>query len=198
MNMISIMKHESTMLPVDRIDPTDRQTYDLQRDEVLFLQDEHTRGLFRVLEGSIDLTRCTRDGHQFRVHRARSGETFAEASLFAKHYHCTATANRASRVVEFKRAAIERLLATDASFTQSLLSCFAQQIQQERRRAELLCVRSADERVLAAIADGVVLDDIASFADSIALAPETVYRSLASLTRHGRLNKVARGQYQLR
>ena len=79
-----------------------------------------------------------------------------------------------------------------------MASRFATQIQETRRRVELLSIRAADERILAALNDGLLVEDITTFAEIIGLAPETVYRSLAQLSQRGQILKTAGGQYQLR
>jgi len=132
------------------------------------------------------------------IHRARSGGIFAEASLFSDTYHCTATAACEILVVEFKRSVISKLLNTDNDFACSMASRFASQIQESRRRVELLSIRSADERILAALEDGLLIEDITTFAEIIGLAPETTYRTLAQLSQNGQILKTARGQYKLR
>jgi len=78
-----------------------------------------------------------------------------------------------------------------------MASRFATQIQETRRLVELLSIRAADERILAALNDGLLVEDIATFAETIGLAPETVYRSLAQLSKRGQILKTARGQYHI-
>lgn len=100
-------------------------------------------------------------------------------------------------VIECKRVAISQLLDTDIDFARSMASRFASQIQEARRRVELLSIRAADQRILAALRDGLLVEDITTFADTIGLAPETVYRSLAQLSKDNQIIKTARGQYQM-
>ena len=86
---------------------------------------------------------------------------------------------------------------TDVEFARSMASRFASQIQETRRHVELLSIRSADERVLAALKDGLLVEEITTFAETIGLAPETVYRALAQLSKEYRIEKTARGQYRI-
>ena len=183
--------------PLDRLDKSDLLRRELAYGETLFVQNSATTGLFYLVSGTIDLKRSTRSGHIVMIHRARSGDTFAEASLFSDTYHCTATAVCEVLVIECKRSAISRLLDMDIEFARSMASRFATQIQESRRRVELLSIRAADERILTALNDGLLVEDITTFAEIIGLAPETVYRTLAQLSREGRIVKTARGQYRL-
>jgi len=184
--------------PLNRLAKSDQICRKLDGGETLFVQDSATTGLFYLVSGTIDLKRMTKNGHNVMIHRARLGETFAEASLFSDTYHCTATAASEALVIECKRAAISWLLKTDIEFAQSMASQFATQIQETRRRVELLSIRAADERILAALHDGLLVEDITTFAETIGLAPETVYRTLAQLSEKGLILKTARGQYQTR
>ena len=191
------MSIESLPPPLNRVDKSDRVRRTLDYGEALFVQDSATAGLFYMISGTIDLKRATNTGHSVMIHRARSGDTFAEASLFSDTYHCTATAVCDAIVIECKRAAISRLLNTDIEFACSMASRFATQIQETRRRVELLSIRAANERILAALNDGLLVEDITTFAETIGLAPETVYRTLTQLSKEGHIEKKARGQYQI-
>ncbi len=191
------MSIESLPPPLNRVDKSDRVRRTLEYGEALFVQDSATAGLFYLASGTIDLKRATNTGHSVMIHRARSGDTFAEASLFSNTYHCTATAVCEAVVIECKRAAISRLLNTEIEFARSMASRFATQIQETRRRVELLSIRAADERILAALNDGLLVEDITTFAETIGLASETVYRTLTQLSKEGHVEKTARGQYQI-
>lgn len=182
--------------PLNRLAKHDQKRRTLAGGEALFVQDSATAGLFYLVSGTIDLKRMTKNGHSVTIHRARSGETFAEASLFSDSYHCTATAISEALIIECKRLAISKLLDTNIDFARLMASRFAMQIQESRRRVELLSIRSANERILTAINDGLLVDNIASFADIVGLAPETVYRALGKLSNKGAIVKTARGTYR--
>jgi len=183
--------------PLDKLPESGQTCRKLVEGQTLFIQDRATIGLFFLVAGIVDLKRVTNTGHSIMIHRARSGDTFAEASLFSDSYHCTATAVIKSLVIECKRTAILRLMDTDVEFARSMASRFASQIQETRRHVELLSIRSADERVLAALKDGLLVEEITTFAETIGLAPETVYRALAQLSKEYRIEKTARGQYRI-
>ncbi|MEM7257666.1 MAG: Crp/Fnr family transcriptional regulator [Pseudomonadota bacterium] len=169
----------------------------LKAGEAVFLQNAPTTGLFYTLTGIIDLRRTTPEGHDILIHRARAADTFAEASLFSECYHCSAIAAVDSVVVECSRVAITEQLADNADFAQQLLHRFARQLQASRRQVELLHIKSADQRIIAALHDGLLVDDINTFANTIGLTPPTVYRTLRQLADSGTVTKSARGKYQL-
>ena len=183
--------------PLHKLDENDRVPRTLVQGETLFLQDSTSAGIYYLISGTIDLSRTTNSGHSVMIHRARSGETFAEASLFSDRYHCMATANCESRVIECRRTAVMSLLNSDAEFARTIAFRFATQIQESRRRVELLSIRAADERILSALSDGLLVEEITTFAALIGLAPETAYRKLKQLTKNGHIIKSARGRYQI-
>lgn len=59
----------------------------------LFHQGDSARGIFLLAAGAMRLARVTPDGAVVTLHLVRPGEMFAEASLFARHYHCDAIAD---------------------------------------------------------------------------------------------------------
>ncbi len=194
--MISVMSVEFLPPPLDQLTKSDRKHRSLASGDILFDQDSASTGLFYLVSGTIDLKRLTKDGHSIVIHRARSGDTFAEASVFSDNYHCTAMAVIESQIIECARSAISELLDTNVDFARSMAYRFAMQIQESRRRVELLSIRSADERILAALHDGLLVDNISSFAEVVGLAPETVYRTLGKLNKKGLIVKTARGIYR--
>lgn len=183
--------------PLNRLNKGAQRRISLSEKESLFRQDGSTGGLYLLTRGSVELHRFTRDGEAIVLHRPLAGETFAEASLFTSNYHCDAVAVSASEVIELDRSAVLGLFASDQEFAKALAARFASQIQTYRRRFEVVAIRSADERVYTALCDGMLTGDIKSFASEIGLTHEVVYRALAKLVKNGRIEKTARGQYQL-
>ncbi|MFT5048091.1 MAG: CRP-like cAMP-binding protein [Porticoccaceae bacterium] len=121
----------------------------------MFFQNNPTAGLYYLISRTINLKRSSSSGHSVIIHRAHAGDTFAEASVVSDTYHCTATALVESQLIECSRSAIESLFNSDLNFAKSMASRFARQMQQSRRRVELLSIRAADERILEAIGDGL-------------------------------------------
>lgn len=172
-------------------------TLSLVKGDTLYLQGSETTGLYFLQSGSIDLIRSSRSGHDVVIHRAREQELFAEASLFSPQYHCTAMASSDATVLKCQKGALLQLIKTNTLFSTAMMSLFATQIQESRRRIELLSISAADERIMAALLDGASVEDISKFSDFVGLAPATTYRALASLHRRGKLLKISRGKYQL-
>jgi CRP/FNR family transcriptional regulator, dissimilatory nitrate respiration regulator len=162
-----------------------------------FRQGDPARGLFAVVNGLIELRRITEEGVPVAIHKAGKGETFAEASLFSELYHCDAVAVEPSEIIMIKRSHVLELFGTDSAFAIALARRFAGQIQNYRRRIEILAIRNARERVYAGLTEGLMNTDIKGYASEIGLTHEAVYRALAVLVSEGRILKTGRGRYRL-
>lgn len=197
--MIEIMNKQTTTLPSPfaQLPANARRETRIATGETLFRQGEACTAFYLVISGLVHQIRHTQAGETLLVHRAGDGETIAEASLFASGYHCDCVAVRDTRLVSFNKSDVLSLLNSDASFAASFVKRLAHQVQGYRRRLELIAIRSAEDRVFAALSDGWIANNIRQFADEIALSPEATYRAFASLTKSGRVRKHARGCYVL-
>lgn len=164
--------------------------------EHLFRQGDAPRSAFRLVTGALRLERRTFDGRLVVIHRARAGEVFAEASLFAPAYHCDAVATEASSVEAVARDAVLAAMRADPAVAEALLARMAGQLQDARRRLELRDVRGARDRVLLQLdlladRDGIVLvpGALQDLAAEIGLTREAYYRTLAALARAGLLTR---------
>jgi CRP-like cAMP-binding protein len=182
--------------PLNRLPSSAFRLHTIDREKTLFRQGAATRGLFFLLDGAIHLQRVTEAGHEVMVLKAVPGETFAEASLFHRSYHCSAVATKHSKVIECAKPAVIMRYREDPEFALTMCERFAHQVQHTRARLELYSIRSADDRVFRAVLDGMLKGSVKSLAHEIGLSPEVVYRSLASLTQSGRIQKVGYGQYE--
>jgi len=169
----------------------------VDKGETLFRQGDAVRGMFFLASGEIKLARHTENGETISIHRAMAGETFAEASLFSETYHCNAIARMPGRIIEIDRHILVDVFHRDAEFALAIAARFAGQVQTYRRRIELLAIRSAEDRVLDAVRDGLLVSDIKTFSTTIGLTHEATYRALAALVRKGHLVKPERGRYRL-
>ena len=163
----------------------------LESGEILFHQGSKATAVYRVETGRIRLVRHLEDGTSVALHVARTGETFAEASMFATTYHCDAVADVATEVIAVPKAKIATILATDAQSALALVQHLALQVRDLRARLEMRNVRSASARVLAWLrhrASGtpptIELDQTwTEIATEIGLTREATYRALAALQR---------------
>ena len=164
----------------------------LRPGEALFHQGDATRGMFLLRQGRVRLLRHAPDGREVILHAVMPGESFAEASLFSPAYHCSCIASAASSVILLPGDATRALLAADAALASAFMARMAAQVRDLRATLELRNIRSAEERLLAALRlraqpDGTVPlpDTLKALAAQIGMAHETLYRALARLTTAG-------------
>ncbi len=199
--MISVMVEKASVelpKPLDLLSNDDRRSLELTAGARLFCQGDAARGMYYLCVGRVNLIRHTEDGREILIHRANAGTTFAEASLFSDTYHCDACVIMDSMVVECSRSRLLELYERESGFALAMSERFSRQIQHARRHIEILSIRSAQERVYRAVVAGLLVGNVNALADEIGLSPETVYRSLASLVKSGRIDKVGYGRYAVR
>ena len=177
--------------------PDAKQEIVMQQGDVLFRQNQITSGLYRVVIGCVTLTRTSITGEDLTIHRAVSGEYFAEASIFSNTYHCDAICTEDGNVQKISKNAVKKAMQSDPAFSEELTRRLATQVQQYRAHIELLAIRSAKERVLAAFEAGYLATTIPGFASRINLTHEATYRALRTLCDEGRMKRVKRGHYIL-
>lgn len=173
------------------------KTKRVDQDTVLFSRGDRTRNMYGLLLGSARLLRYTVDGTPITLHRARLGSFFAEASLFASTYHCDGEASAGSVVMAFPKSAVLELMERDASFARAFCQHMARQVQGLRSNLELRGIRSAEERVVAALSlklrDGQNRVELPGtwkdFAQDVGLTHEALYRALKRLEVSGRLRR---------
>lgn len=165
--------------------------------DVLFRQAEATTGLYRVHRGCVTLRRTTLAGDTLTLHRATAGDLFAEASVFSDQYHCDAICTVGGDVHHISKAETLEQLSTDKGFALAFTALLAQQVQSYRFLLEITAIKSAEERVFAAVSAGYLDGAVTEFATRIHLTHEACYRALRTLCNQGRLTQTGRGQYQL-
>lgn len=126
----------------------DRATYqDLAAKQILFQQGESANSIYFLLEGQIRLASFTEEriiNHYFVL----AGESFAETSLFADTYFCTAIANKSSRVVAIDKELVRQVLKEDSNFATAYMSQLTYRYENIKTLLELRSIRSARERFL--------------------------------------------------
>ena len=183
--------------PFSRFCDTDIRQIPITSGDVLFHQSEPTTGLYRVIQGCVTLRRTTKAGDELTLHRAMSGDIFAEASVFSDQYHCDAVCTLSGEVQRISKSAVLTKLSHDSKFAVSFSALLARQVQTYRHLLEITAIKSAEERVLAAVAEGYLQGTVVEFATGIHLTHEACYRALRLLCKQGRLNQTGRGKYQL-
>jgi len=169
-------------------------------DHVLFHRGDATHHMYGVTHGQAHLRRITREGAEIIVHRAQGGELFAEAALFSSHYHCDGIAIAGAKIAVFEKTAMLDLMQRDGAFAVMFCQRMAGQVQRLRSNIELRAMRSAEDRIMAALSLRLGERDThyelpgtwKGFAQEIGLTHEALYRALKRLEQSKRLKREGR------
>lgn len=166
--------------------------------DFVFRRGDRADQIFYIIEGSVRLERHTPDGRHLVLHTANAGEFFAEASLFADHYHCDAVAPKPTTVRVYPKKDVLTAIMVDPASAEGLLAHMARQLQATRQRAELRAVKSARERVVLyfeSVADAgrrvALHGQLQDMAAELGLTREVFYRTLAGLEQDGVIKREA-------
>jgi CRP/FNR family transcriptional regulator, dissimilatory nitrate respiration regulator len=161
------------------------------RDGWVFRKGDSVRAVYFVIDGEIRLSRFSKSGGEIALHRAGTGDFFAEAALNAARYQCNAIASRDTTLVAFPAGKMRMYLAKDPQFAREWATFLARQLHGARARLERLAIKSAAERVLHYIqVEGTgphsvvrLAGTVKDLAQELGLTHEALYRTLARLKR---------------
>jgi len=181
---------------ITRLDPGARvEAFDA--DTILFHRGDPARHMFGVLGGQASLRRTTIEGAEIIVHRAHRDELFAEAALFSPTYHCDGIVTAGTRIAWLDKMVVLQQIQEDGPFAAAFCQRLAGQVQRLRSNIELRAMRSAEDRIMAALSlrlgEGETRCTLAgtwkSFAAEIGLSHEALYRALKRLEQAKRLHR---------
>lgn len=181
--------------PFSYLPPNASRSIQMQQGDVLFGQGQTASGLYRVVSGCVTLRRTSLGGDVLTLHRAVAGGYFAEASVFSDSYHCDGICTYAGSVLKIAKGVVVAMMRSDPEFSEAFSRLLAVEVQHYRTHIELLAIRSAKSRVMAAVQAGYLQTTIPEFASQINLTHEACYRALRILCDEGRLIKLGRGRY---
>ncbi|MEO0915496.1 MAG: Crp/Fnr family transcriptional regulator [Pseudomonadota bacterium] len=180
------------MLPSDRL-----IKLTVRKGTVLFREGETTDGLFVCLSAAVRMERSGPDGEPVTIHTVERLQSFAEASVFSDTYHCDAVVLADGEIVRIPKSIV---LAgfSDIEFSTAYNRIMSRQVQTYRQIVEIISIRSAVERVYAAVVAGLLeATTVMNLSKRIALTHEATYRALRTPVSQGRLENPSRGQYRL-
>jgi CRP-like cAMP-binding protein len=165
--------------------------------EFLFNKGDSATHLYTVRAGCVRMVRFSREGDPVVMHTARAGDGLAEASLFSPIYHCDAEAVLPSSVTCYDKKIIVAILRDSPEKALAYIALFSRQVRSLRTLLEVRSIRSARDRVLhylMLLADPETMTvrvpgSIKEMAQNLALAHETLYRTLATLEREGEISR---------
>jgi CRP-like cAMP-binding protein len=137
--------------------------------------------MYLVRSGVIALERPLRDGTALTLNVATVGMALAEASVFAKTYHCDAIARTNAQIAIVPRAAFRSALYERPDAALSLVETHAKEVQSLRARIEILRLRRVSDRLEAwlELNGQPPAGEWIRVADQIGVSPPALYRELA-------------------
>jgi CRP-like cAMP-binding protein len=169
----------------------------LAQGEFLFQNGAASTHLYTVLDGCVRMVRFSWDGVPVVMHTACAGDGLAEASLFSPIYHCDAEAILPSTVACYDKKIIMAILRDSPEKALACIALFSRQVRSLRTLLEVRAIRSARERVLHYLmlqADPETMTlslggSVKAMAHDLAMASETLYRTLAGLEKEGKISR---------
>ncbi len=150
---------------------------------LVFERDDPVNQYYAVHSGEVHLLRRQEDGTGVILQRAYSGSILGEASFSTDAYHCSAVAVEDSTLIAFNRKTVRELLSNDPAAALAFASHLAREVQNARRRAEIISLRKVADRVDAWLVwNNDKLPAKGSWyrmAGEIGVSPEALYRELA-------------------
>ena len=164
----------------------------VERGADLFVQGDPADRFFVVLEGWVKLYRINRDGAEAVVHMVNTGESFAEAAMFAQgNFPVCAQAVTDLRVVSITAQAFARCVQADVGTAFAMLGSMSMRLRTLVQQIEQLQIQSAPQRVASFLLKLCPADEgSATFtlpvekslvARRLGIQPETFSRALAKL-----------------
>ena len=193
------LKNTTKMLLFDLPEPLRRisrvQNYD--RGQMLFRLGDPARYVFFVYSGEVRMLRSGRAGEDILLHRARSGEYFAEAALECPHYLCDGIAFRASILAVIPKSELAALIDNDRRFSRQWNSLLTRELRAARARIERLALSSVAERIRHFIvtegrdssSEVVLSGSLKDLARDLGVTHEALYRTIARMQKAGEIDR---------
>ena len=170
---------------------------DYDRGQMLFRLGDPARSVFFVFRGEVRMLRSGYAGEEILLHRARSGEYFAEAAIDCPHYLCDAIAFQASTLAVIPKRELAALINNDRSFSRQWNSLLNRELRAARARIERLALSSVAERVRHfLITEGrdsscevVLSGSLKDLARDLGVTHEALYRTLARMQKAGEIDR---------
>lgn len=165
----------------------------LEPGQAVFRAGDAASAVYRVLAGEVHMLRRAPDGAEIVLQRARAGDFFAEASLFATHYHCDAVSVGASRCLCLPAESVRQCLGQDPEFALAWIASLSRSLRLQRAAQERLALKSTRARIVHYLVDRgdngrVTLDQpLLRWATELGVSHEALYRTLAAMEKDGLL-----------
>lgn len=159
----------------------DGRAIEFEKGEMVFRNEDKITSSYLVVRGAISLERVLPNGDKLVLNIAHEGNLLAEASLFAKHYHCDGVVLQNSKVLRLKRSDLLKRLENVPQSLFRMLEDNTSEIKRLRNQIEILRHQKVAER----LDEWLLLNGPnenkpwVEVATEIGVSPPALYRELA-------------------
>ena len=155
----------------------------VRRGTTVFCRGDRVTSVFMVDDGAVLLQRAQESGTVITLQRAEAGDVLAEASVYAKTYHCDAVVSDDARLLVVRRRHFLTQLTSNTLLAELWATHLAKTIQSARAQVDIL-----SRGTVAARLDGWMAwkdrglppkGEWKSLAEDIGVTPEALYREIA-------------------
>jgi CRP/FNR family transcriptional regulator, cyclic AMP receptor protein len=172
----------------------------VDKGQMVFWQDDPGESMFVLLEGSVKLLVCSRDGELIELHRHDAPAIFgALALLDGGPRSASAEAVERSTLLVVTRPEVLQLLRSDEQVAEALLSTLGAMVRRTTRQVSDLAFLSLQGRVAAKLLDLAEPDQVRTrrvtqveLATMVGGARQTVNQALSSLESRGYIRSSGR------
>jgi CRP/FNR family cyclic AMP-dependent transcriptional regulator len=165
----------------------------VDKGQMVFWQDDPGESMFVLLEGSVKLLVCSRDGELIELHRHDAPAIFGELALLdGGPRSASAEAVERSTLLVVTRPEVLQLLRSDEQVAEALLSTLGAMVRRTTRQVSDLAFLSLQGRVAAKLLDLAEPDQVRTrrvtqveLATMVGGARQTVNQALRSLESRG-------------
>lgn len=151
--------------------------------EYLFHKGDSVRSLYWILDGTVELLRYQMNGRALILQQAGAGEIIAEASLYAREYHCDAVAVKPAGIGVVAKNEVLKLFREDPMLAEYWAAHLARAVQSSRLKTEILSLKTVASRLDAwlTLNEGQYPEKgrWKEIASQIGVSPEALYREFA-------------------
>lgn len=172
------------------------ESLQLKHGDEIFRQGQTTESIYYVNKGLVQLYRDDLKGNRTILHQAFSGHFFAEASINADHYHCTAQCVGDTELLFIKIDYFNHLLDSNPAFSKAWIKHLSTELRRQRASVERLNLKTAIEKITHYIStEGNEKNEVAikgtltELAQIIGLSRESLYRTLSKMQKDQQIEK---------
>lgn len=160
----------------------------LKHDNEIFRLGQKAESIYLVKKGRVQLFRDDLNGNRIILHQAFNDQFFAEASINAEHYHCSALCIGDTELHVININYFNHFLQNNVEFSNAWIRHLSVELRRQRASVERLNLKTAAERITHYImtegndqGELTFNGSLTDIAQIIGLSRESLYRTLSKM-----------------